>query len=728
LAYIKNLAIRTRLALGISLLIGAISLFIFYYFPAQLANQQIQALGEKAESIAKMTAFSIGPAMVFEDRISGEEVLKGVKQNPDLAYVIVTTQSGETFVTYNEEKAEHAAYRDVSSSIDKNGEFYKTKTPIILSDVSGDTVGQLCLGLSLEAVNDNVRQSRTVIAAVSAIIFVLGIGGVFVLSTIITGPLSQMVQTAQQIAGGDLSQRAQVNAEDEVGHLAQSFNRMVDHLATAQQTLENRVEERTNELQTANIDLVQAKDAAEAANRAKSAFLANMSHELRTPLNAILGFTQLMVRDQTLAPEHRDNLEVVTRSGEHLLSLINDVLEISKIEAGQTILSEEAFDIYRMLDDLEGMFQLRASDKDLQLIFDGTSDIPHYVLLDQGKLRQVLINLLNNAIKFTESGGITLRVRAEKRGDASHLLFEIEDTGPGIAAEEQKLLFRAFAQTETGHQSQEGTGLGLSISQQFVHLMQGEITVRSEVGIGSVFIFNVAYQIAQAEEAQQHAKASRKVIGLEPGQPSYRILIVEDRLENRKLLLRFLTPLGFDVREAVDGQQGVEVFEEWEPHLVWMDMRMPIMDGYEATKRIKATAKGQATVIIALTASVFEEDRSLVLSAGCDDFVRKPFKPEELFDALTKHLGVRFIYEDDDADLIASTEQQELTSESLADLSPEWKASFHSAANRADTDEMLNLLGQIQSDHATLAQGLTDMIHNFQLEELIAISEPSQGG
>ena len=282
-----------------------------------------------------------------------------------------------------------------------------------------------------------------------------------------------------------------------------------------------------------------------------------------------------------------------------------------KIEAGQTILTEEAFDLYRLLNDLEGMFQLRAEDKKLQLIFEIAETVPQYISLDQGKLRQVLINLLSNAIKFTETGGVTLRAKTQK---TTHLFFEVEDTGPGIAPEEQDALFEAFAQTETGQKSQEGTGLGLSISQQFVHLMQGEMSVHSEVGRGSVFGCTVAFKTATAEDIHEKEKNAHMVVGLAPDQPTYRILIVEDREENRKLLTRFLVPLGFEVREAEDGKIGIEVWNEWQPHLIWMDMRMPVMDGYEATKRIKASTQGQETIIIALTASVFEEERSLVLS------------------------------------------------------------------------------------------------------------------
>jgi signal transduction histidine kinase/DNA-binding NarL/FixJ family response regulator len=718
---INNLAIRTRLTLGASLLIAAISIFVFIYFPSYLAEKQRHALGEKAQSIAKTTAFSIGPALVFEDPISAKQVLSGTRQNQDLAYVVVLNAQGERFVSYNPELAEQADYQNIQNGISPDGQFYNTQTPIQIIEEQSEQIGHLILGLSLDAVNIQVRQSREVIALVSLVIFIFGIGGVIFLITVITNPLIQMVQTAQQIAAGDLSQRAQVQSTDEVGHLALSFNQMVDNLAEAQQTLENRVEERTTELQTANQELMQAKDTAETANRAKSAFLANMSHELRTPLNAILGFTQLMVRDKSLSSEHRDNLSVVGRSGEHLLSLINDVLEISKIEAGQTLLTEEAFDLYRLLNDLEGMFHLRAEDKKLQLIFEFVEEVPQYVQLDQGKLRQVLINLLSNAIKFTETGGVILRAKIQDTS-TPHLFFEVEDTGPGIALEEQKALFEAFAQTTTGQQSQEGTGLGLSISQQFVRLMQGEFSVRSDVGRGSTFSFNVAFKSATAEDIQDTEQTTRNVVDLAPNQPTYRILIVEDREENRKLLTRFLVPLGFEVRGAEDGKIGIDVWKEWKPHLIWMDMPMPVMGGYEATKRIKAADKEKETIIIALTASVFEEERSIVLSVGCDDFVRKPFKPQEIYDALTQHLGIEFIYEDDPS-IPTKTISETVLSEAITRLPTEWILSFNEAANRADTDEMLTLLSQIESDHTRVANELANMVNNFQLEELIALTQ-----
>ncbi len=467
--------------------------------------------------------------------------------------------------------------------------------------------------------------------------------------------------------------------------------------------------------------LKQAKEEAEAANRAKSVFLANMSHELRTPLNAILGFAQLMTRSKEITPEHKENLEVIGRSGEHLLTLINDVLDMSKIEAGQTVLNEEDFDLYRLLDNLEDMFHLRAEEKGLRLIVDCDPSVPQYVRTDESKLRQVLINLLGNGIKFTQEGGVALRAGYREEETGSRLMFEVEDSGPGIAAEELEVLFDAFAQTAAGQKAQEGTGLGLPISQQFVRLMDGEITVGSEMGKGSIFKFDIQIGLADAPEVETE-QPTRRVIGLEPDQPGYRILVVEDVWENRKLMVNLLESLGFEVRGAENGAEGIEVWEAWEPHLIWMDMRMPVMDGYEATKRIKATVQGQATVIVALTASAFEEQRSVVLSAGCDDFVRKPFREEEVFEVMAKHLGVRFVYEETEPVSGQSTSQAVLTPGALSGLPSDWVAEVHHAATQADAEMILGLIEQIQGEHEGMARALRDLVNGFRFDKIMDLA------
>ncbi|MBW4661479.1 MAG: PAS domain S-box protein [Drouetiella hepatica Uher 2000/2452] len=397
-------------------------------------------------------------------------------------------------------------------------------------------------------------------------------------------------------------------------------------------------------------ELQNARDVADAANLAKSTFLANMSHELRTPLHAILGFTELLALEENLSEFQTDSLKIINNSGEHLLELINDVLEVSKIEAGKAVVSLSMVDLRGLFKNLEDMLQLRAVAKGLELLFQLADDLPHYVQTDEGKLRQILLNLLGNAIKFTPSGRVTLRaeVRAivPPRLDSalSHqLIFEVEDTGLGIADDELNTLFDAFTQTEAGRQSQKGTGLGLFISRQLVRLLQGDIAVESRVGQGTCFKCNIAVGLPSAQ-ADAPDQPMRRAIGLQPNHPSLRILVAEDTLANQLLFVQLLSNIGFEVRTAEDGREAIALWNNWNPHLILMDMRMPNMDGYEATRQIKATARGWKTVIIAVTASVLEEERTDILAAGCDDLLCKPFKEQMLLQKLAEYLDVHYVY------------------------------------------------------------------------------------
>lgn len=522
-----------------------------------------------------------------------------------------------------------------------------------------------------------------------------------------------------------------------------------------------------------------AKQAADAANTAKSEFLANMSHELRTPLNAILGFTQVMGRDSSLSTEQQQHLDIISHSGEHLLELINDILEMSKIEAGRITLNQNSFDLRRLLDNLKEMLQLKALSKGLQLIVDDTPDVPQYVQTDERKLREILINLLGNAIKFTQEGSVTLRVvrelnvgrlkvegsdelnigrlKVEGSNQFSNfqpfnlqpstqtnlqpvtLRFEVEDTGPGIAPEEVDKLFTTFGQTETGRKSLEGTGLGLAISQKFVQLMGGDITVSSTLGKGTTFAFDIQLELAKATEIKI-PQESRRVIGLAPDQAKYRILVVEDQPANRLLLVKLLTSVGFDVREAENGQEAVTLWSRYSPHLIFMDMRMPVMNGYEATKRIKSHLKGQATGIIALTASALEEDRIVILSAGCDDFIRKPFREEVLLEKITQHLGVRYLYEESgvkdkkdegtQGESRTDDQQEDCPNQSLdfhlSRMPRDWVAQLNEAALKCLDHVIIQLIEQIPEDHAPLANTLEDWANNFLFNQVIDLIQLAQ--
>lgn len=494
--------------------------------------------------------------------------------------------------------------------------------------------------------------------------------------------------------------------------------------------------------------LRQSVEAAEASNRAKSVFLANMSHELRTPLNVILGFTQLMIRGGSLNAQQQEHLNTINRSGEHLLTLINDVLEMSKIEAGRITLNESDFDLHGLLDWLYQMFQVKAQSKGLRLTFEQTSNLPDYIRTDETKLRQVLVNLVGNAVKFTNTGGVTLRVswfphqpiedpspsisNSTSSGykELIRLQFAVEDTGPGIAAEELDRLFKPFVQTETGHKSHEGTGLGLAISQKFAQLMGGEITVRSVLDSGSLFQFQIEAEVVESGKLLS-STTPRQVIGLEAGQRQYRILVVEDKLENRQILRELLVPVGFEVQEAVNGAEGIAQWQQGQPDLIWMDIRMPVMDGYEATQQIKAACAKQGMtppVIIALTGSVFEEDRQLALSIGCNDFVRKPFRAEEIFEKMTEYLGVQYIYAENPLLMTHSSSPQtgetarSTAAANLAVMPPDWLRQLHQAAANVNSKLVLKLIEDIPADYHLLATALSQLVDDFCFEEIVEVT------
>ncbi len=593
--------------------------------------------------------------------------------------------------------------------------------------------------------------------------------------------LQQLTNGMQTVAAGNFEEIGELpQGNDDVGTLAKTFAAMAQQIRRQIDTIRK------------------AQQKAEIASQAKSGFLANMSHELRTPLNAILGFTQMMLSQPLLTAEQNDNLRIIHQSGEHLLSLINDVLDMSKIESGKFTLQEDTFDIYNLLKTLESMLRFKAESKGIHLILSCAPTVPQFIKTDQQKLRQVLINLVGNGLKFTQAGQVTLTVEvgtpapdepfpAEARSnrERSHpqtLRFTISDSGPGIAPGELQQLFESFSQGQQG-QLQGGTGLGLAISKGFIQLMGGDIQVRSQLGRGSQFSFDIQVQVVPAMPLPPPHPQRRTIMGLAPAQPDYRILIVENNATSRRLMVKLLTSVGFRVKEATHGGEAIALCQQWYPHLIWMDINMPVMNGADATRKIKQWATGQSPtrwslatpsprptsepalasasaaphldwpeeqsgyrssgatapqavslpIVIALSANAFEADRQQMLMAGCSDFVSKPIQRSLILRKIADYLGACYIYDDAPTESLplrrlsmlsglaeASLSSPVLTPELLRTMPLEWVRRLHQEACLAEQDKITELMNDIVNVNAPLALAIQHLVAQFDYGKIIA--------
>jgi PAS domain S-box-containing protein len=480
-------------------------------------------------------------------------------------------------------------------------------------------------------------------------------------------------------------------------------------------------------LQTTFLQLKENERKAEAANRAKSVFISNMSHEIRTPLNAILGFSQLLGRNPELSPHHRRDIETINRSGQHLLSLINDILEISRIEAGRTELYDEPFNLPDIIDDIERMFRSRCEAKGLSLIIEPSENLPHTLSGDPGKLRQIFINLLGNAVKFTKQGGIAMRVRCITEGSSEsvdekpvRLIVEVEDSGIGIAEEDQQVLFQPFEQAADGHKA-GGTGLGLAICSEYARLMGGDVTVRSRPGQGSCFRFEGLFRLSENGAVPKSA-APRWVIGVDGMTEEIRVLVADDQPENRAVLVTMLEQVGFTVQVATNGIEAIDAFNQFQPNVVLMDMRMPEMDGYEATRRLKADDRSRNVPIIAVTASVFEEGKQQVIEAGVDGFVRKPIKQPELFEVIGACLDLTFIYADTEPTETTTPDQPNGQSPvDLTTLPDDLITELRNAVAEGDMTRFTELLEPFEDEQTALVGQLRSLAESFAYDQLNTI-------
>jgi len=542
----------------------------------------------------------------------------------------------------------------------------------------------------------------------------------FFLRKILGQPLEELITGVEKIDLENLEHgKVQIKTfgNNELQVLKQAFNKMIERLWQAADELEQRVVDRTRELSATNHKLQHAKESAEIANRAKSTFLANMSHELRTPLNAILGFSGMLVGERDVTADQQEKLAIINRSGQHLLSMINDVLDLSKIEAGNVELQENPFDLVALIEEISAMIQSRVVEKGLSVVVETETVSFPYVKADIGKLRQILINLLGNAVKFTGEGGVAIRCDIEpipQEPNRCHIVIEVEDTGPGIEPARQAQIFEPFVQG-IDEPVRTGTGLGLSICKRYADFMAGTIELESQVGKGSLFRIRLPAKIAEAVYVKTSADNKPGVIGLAPTEKTWRILVADDNRENLLLLKSLLEEVGFFVFDAKNGQEAVAAFKKESPDFVWMDMRMPVMDGYEAVRQIRQCSGGDTVPIIAITASAFNEQREEILAAGCNDMVIKPFQAHEIFETMGRFLDIEYIYAPQHEAAPSRKGEIHLTSAMLADLPAELLQELRRTTLSLNSAAISAVIERIEPLDPDTAKGLQTLMDDFQI-------------
>ncbi len=647
--------------------------------------------------LAELVGINSSAGLLFEDDFAVQENIVALKANKHIVFAKIFNKRNSLFVSYFKKDVDKTSLPNSQLKPDEIQENYLFNFNQDYVDIfrkvytnKNKFVGTVYIRSDLEAFYKHLFWAANIITIIMILSLLLALILAFKFQKVLTAPIDSLLGTMKAVSKSkDYSLSARKVNNDELGILVESFNDML------------------TQIKNHETELAKARDQAMAANQAKSTFLANMSHELRTPLNGILGYAQILNKDRQLNEQQKTGIGIIQRSGDYLLTLISDILDLSKIEAGKLEIFPAEFHLKPFLNSLAELFKMRAQQKEIEFIYKFADNLPIGVSGDEKRLRQIVINLLGNAIKFTKQGQVSFSVEFYQK----KFIFKIIDSGIGIAKEELENIFLPFQQAGDKNSKEQGTGLGLSITKKLIDRMGGKLHVDSLLGQGSTFWVELELPVISTMVEEAQSIDTPQVIGYKSSEKPLQILIVDDNWENRAILQNMLEPLGFKTMNAVNGIEGVKFAAEHKPDLILMDLVMPEMNGFDATAEIRKTLKD--IPIIAASASVFEEHRQLSLDVGCNHFLDKPIRESELLDVIKRFLNVEWVYEELQDIHIEATEEQPLVM-----LSTEQAESLMTLAKSGNIKGIINFAKQLDSELIPMANKIIDLAKSFDINGL----------